>query len=318
MNFQTLEQVFSSDYYLNTALNRTRNIQSKSSRNKTKEQNKAILEREKLKSIKDTLSKKLSKVVKDFPSFDGMPEFYNELSKTNFNIDEAKKSLSNIRWTSNKINELHRMYDEKIRRDNEKTLYFKKEFIGRVSSLMKKIDSDLSKLEGIRRKLLSFPDIKENMFTVCLAGFPNVGKSTLLSKITTANPKIANYAFTTKTLNLGYYKYRFEKIQVIDSPGTLARFEKMNDIEKQAYLALKYVANIVVFIYDLTGEYDLEDQDKLLDMIKVTKKPIIYYIGKRDLLDEDKVNEFIKLKKVDFVSNYEDLVLNINKEKKKY
>jgi len=318
MNFQNLEQIFSADYYLNSALNKTKYVTVKTSRRREKEEVKALLEREKLKTIKDLLLKKLNKVVKDFPSLDGLPEFYYELSKTNFDLDETKKSLSNINWTAGKIYELFRVYEQQIRMNNSKVLFLKKQFIGRISSLMKKIDKDLSRLEGVRRQLLTVPDIKENMFTVCLVGFPNVGKSTLLSKITTANPKIAGYAFTTKKLNLGYYKYKFEKIQVIDSPGTLARFEKMNDIEKQAHLAIKYVANVLVFVYDLTGTYPVEDQDKLLDVIKQMRKPIIYYISKQDITEESVMKEFIAEKKQEFITSPEELITLINKQRKKF
>lgn len=318
MNFQTLEQVFSADYYLNNALNKTKYVQVKTSRSRDKEGKKAILEREKLKTIKDILTKKLSKIIKNYPSLDGLPEFYYELSKTEFDVDTTKKALSNINWTSGKIHELFRTYEEKIRKNNSQVLFLKKQFIGRISSLMKKIDKDLSLLEKTRRKLQTFPDIKENTFTVCLVGFPNVGKSTLLSKITTANPKIANYAFTTKTLNLGYYMHRYERVQVIDSPGTLARFEKMNDIERQAYLATKYVANVLVFVYDLTGTYTIEDQDKLLQIVKDMRKPIIYYISKTDITEKQELESFIKQKKLDFITEPEELTKKINEQKKKY
>ena len=47
-------------------------------------------------------------------------------------------------------------------------------------------------------------DIKKFSLDVALFGFPNVGKSTLLSKLTPSKPKIANYSFTTKRINMGY------------------------------------------------------------------------------------------------------------------
>ncbi len=56
---------------------------------------------------------------------------------------------------------------------------------------------------------------------VGLIGFPNVGKSTLLSSVTNANPKIANYHFTTLTPNLGVVKYYDHSFVVADIPGLI-------------------------------------------------------------------------------------------------
>jgi nucleolar GTP-binding protein len=130
--------------------------------------------------------------------------------------------------------------------------------------------------------------VKTDTYTVCISGFPNVGKSTLLSKMTTASPEIGSYAFTTKSLNIGYFDARFEKVQVIDSPGTLARFEKMNNIERQAFLAIKYVADIVVFVFDLTEPYPLEDQLRLYEGVVDAGKFVIVYFSKSDIISKDK------------------------------
>jgi nucleolar GTP-binding protein len=83
---------------------------------------------------------------------------------------------------------------------------------------------------------------------VAIAGFPNVGKSTLLNRLTGATAETNAYAFTTKSLNMGAIEYRHNTIQFIDTPGTLARPEKMNDIERQAYLAMKYAAHLIIYV----------------------------------------------------------------------
>jgi nucleolar GTP-binding protein len=140
--------------------------------------------------------------------------------------------------------------------------------------------------------MADFPVIKTDLFSVCIAGFPNVGKTTLLSKLTVSKPDIQAYAFTTKQLNLGYAEMQGQKIQFIDTPGTLARPEKMNNIEKQAYLAIKYVADLVLYIFDITEPYPLEDQKKLLENLKEFRKPIILYLSKTDILEQDLINKF--------------------------
>ena len=125
-----------------------------------------------------------------------------------------------------------------------------------------------------------------------LAGRPNVGKSTLLSKLTQAKPAIANYEFTTRRLNLGYAKIGHYKIQFIDTPGTLARFEKMNEIEKQAHLALKYLADLIVLVIDPTGK--LQEQRRLLDQLKSLDKEMISYLSKTDIAKREAIETAAK------------------------
>src|SRR3989339_56236 len=130
-----------------------------------------------------------------------------------------------------------------------------------------------------------FPAIKTDLYTVAITGFPNIGKSTLLSRITPAKPEIKAYAFTTKGLNLGYAKIGIHKIQYIDTPGVLAR-DRVNAIEEQAHLVLKYVANLIVYVIDLTEPYPLKIQEKLLKELKDHDKPIIVYLSKTDIIDK--------------------------------
>ena len=76
------------------------------------------------------------------------------------------------------------------------------------------------------------PTVDFDAFTVVIAGFPNVGKSTVLRRLTGAKPKVAEYPFTTKGIQIGYLETKWNKIQVIDTPGLLDRpIDQMNNIE---------------------------------------------------------------------------------------
>jgi GTPase len=127
---------------------------------------------------------------------------------------------------------------------------------------------------------------------VGLVGFPNAGKSTLLSVITAAKPKIANYEFTTLKPNLGIVEYRdFKTFVVADIPGIIEgaaegkglghRF--LRHIERNSTLLFLIPADAK----DIKKQYDI-----LLDELKrynpeLMDKDRLIAISKSDLLDDE-------------------------------
>lgn len=300
MNFQDLKHVETADFYLDVAIKRTKKkideLREGSLRGANIQRSK-FLELSKLESIESELNSLLSNVVQSFPSFDNLPEFYRQLLDLTLDVGYLKQSLASIQWCLRKIREFLRFYKQKIKYSTEidKINVFRRQYYGRVASALKQINKHLNYLEFSRKTMLDYPTIKTSMTTIAIAGFPNVGKSTLLAKLTTAKPKIAHYAFTTKGINIGYSEINNNKIQFLDTPGTLNRFEKMNNVEKVAIIAIKYASEAIIYVFDLTeSSYSIDDQIKLLEHLKKTKKPILIYLSKTDILDENKVNEFKK------------------------
>ncbi|MCL4159417.1 UNVERIFIED_CONTAM: hypothetical protein GTU68_006353, partial [Idotea baltica] len=127
---------------------------------------------------------------------------------------------------------------------------------------------------------------------VGLVGFPNAGKSTLLSVVSAAKPKIANYAFTTLVPNLGIVAYRGTKSFVMaDIPGIIEHASEgkgiglrfLRHIERNAVLLFMISADAD----DINKEYQIllnelkEFNPELLD------KPRLLGISKCDLVDDD-------------------------------
>ena len=298
MNFQDLVKIENADKYIDLAFRKAQDAAEK-----TREKifphrfakSKAI-ELDKVKAVDKSLQKHLKHILTSFPTFDHLPPFYQELTKLSLDYAKMKKSLGGVNWAWKKISSFGILYKGKLNscQDMEFINKFRKEYLGRVSSCVKQIDPELKVLEEARKIMKGFPAVKTGVFTACICGFPNVGKSTLLAKLTPAKPEIKQYAFTTKTLNLGYIQTPTKKIQVIDTPGTLARFAKMNPIEQHAYLAVKHCADLIVYIYDLSEPYPLEQQHKLLEQLKQWNKPILIYLSKTDILDKKSVDLFRK------------------------
>ena len=291
MNFQSLAKVEKSEWYIDLAFrNATKKATDIKSQMRRTHYTIKRAELAKISEIRRTIKRHFDMILKSFPSIDSMTEFYQELVRATLDYAELKKSLGAVNWAQKKTEHFSDIYHNKIRRcaDFRKMTAYSREYYGRISSVVKQIKKPLEYLEHSRRTMKDFPSIKEKLFTVAIAGFPNVGKTTLLSKLTTSKPEIAAYPFTTKKLNIGYADIKNHKVQFIDTPGTLNRFDKMNWIEKQAHLAMKYCADLIVFVFDASPQgCDKEKQVQLLNKIKKTAKELLVYISKTDLPGHD-------------------------------
>jgi nucleolar GTP-binding protein len=238
--------------------------------------------------ISSNLSKPLERIVKEFPSFDNLSEFYKEMLKIEVGIVELKKALATLSWTQVKVREFSKLYSRKISTSNDvrQMQLLKNQYIGRVSSLFKRNKEIFIYLDECRAALEKFPAVKDGLYTVAISGFPNVGKSTLLSKITTSKPKISDYAFTTRSLLTGYDSTTPHKIQFIDTPGTLNRADAENHIERMSYCAIKYACDLIVFTFD-PAQYPYDIQVRLLRRLEEYGKDIVMYISKSDLYEKE-------------------------------
>ena len=299
MNFQRVITINDADFYLDSAFkqaNKRADIVRDLKIRKTKlgrtDKSKTV-EIEKLNQINKTLSKFLQKILEGYPSINSLPDFYRDLLILHLDYVALKKSLGSVLWAKTQIQTITKKQLSKIKRatsianiNQERRAYY-----GRVCSVMKQIDKHLAYLEGSRRVMKAFPDVKEGIITISICGLPNVGKSTLLKRITNANPEIKEYPFTTKGLNMGSIKTVTREFQVIDTPGTLDRpSSKTNIIEKQAYLVLKHVTNVILFMFDPseTCGYSIEEQYNVFSgiianpIVKSKSIPIYVILNKSD------------------------------------
>lgn len=137
-----------------------------------------------------------------------------------------------------------------------------------------------------------------------LVGTPNAGKSSLLARLTRANPKIASYPFTTLTPNLGVCYLDYERSFIIaDIPGII------EGASEGAGLGLTFLRHIertgaLVFVIDITDEDINETYFKLRKELKLyskelIKKKSIIILNKTDMLEKKEIEEKIKsVKKV--------------------
>jgi hypothetical protein len=122
--------------------------------------------------------------------------------------------------------------------DKAAVLKARKMYKARVVDLLNDLAPELDKLREVVLFLRRLPSLDPSLFTVVVAGAPNVGKSSFVRCVSTAKPEVAEYPFTTKQIHLGHIILRGDKIQVVDTPGLLDRpLSERNAIERQAVLA---------------------------------------------------------------------------------
>ena len=244
----------------------------------------------------DIITSTFNGIVVGTPIIEELPEFYQDYIDIVVGVDQYKHSLGAVFWALGVIKQIQSQYTSRIRKsDSLSAIPIRKEAYGRIVSIVKRIEDELDFLDFCKRELKNMPNINFDAIRVVIAGFPNVGKSTLLNNITDASPKVANYPFTTQGLQIGNYELGYKKYQIIDTPGLLDRsINDMNEIELNAIAALEHLGNIIIYIFDPseTSGFLMENQYLLYAEIKkVLETQMICLFNKTDLLEDDSVIE---------------------------
>lgn len=295
--FKKIPIVLDAEQLLERAFKKTKKIQIHD-RNKFYKDKKTIIA--KTNTFTTNIIDTLEKYVKNFPSINNLPMFYQELIDIKIDKDKLKKSLGAVDWARKTCNMIYTKQAKSL--NKSKNIEFLKqkqqEIFGRISSVVKQVNNELVQLAEAQNLMKNFPEILD-IPTIVIAGYPNVGKSSLLRCLSSAKPKIAQYPFTTKEIHVGHIEKKEKHItkclQMIDTPGLLDRpLSKRNNIEKQAIAALTYLADIIVFILDTseTSGYSLKDQENLLLQIKklFNDIPVIVVENKSDITKTKSAN----------------------------
>ncbi len=147
---------------------------------------------------------------------------------------------------------------------------------------------------------------KQGNATIALIGFASVGKSTLLKKLTNAEPKIAEYPYSTAHPQIGMMEYNHAKIQIIDLPGII---KERHSIEKiREILSFARIADLILLVFDPSNARDKQKIENILydlnfrlnkakPSITIEKKPsggLIINKNSNCKLSDDQIKSILK------------------------
>jgi len=140
-----------------------------------------------------------------------------------------------------------------------------------------------------------------------IVGMPNSGKSSLLSVLTSAKPKIANYPFTTINPNLGVANYNNKEVTLADIPGLIEGAHEGVGLGDKFLRHIERCKNILHLI-DITNKNVLESYYKVRKELskysnKLIKKREIIVFNKIDMISEEEINEKINAFKKELKKN---------------
>ncbi len=238
----------------------------------------------------NVLSDNLEHVVTAWPDIESLDPFYRDLADAVGGVDALRKQLNEVGWAGRKAGEIRREYEGRFA-DPETARKLRKQAFARMADVVEEVDDDLAAIAEARQELRALPEINPDEPTIVVAGYPNVGKSTFVNRVTRADNETDSYPFTTTQIHVGHLERERIRYQLVDTPGLLDRpAADRNAIESQAVSALTHAADAVLVFLDPTGEcgYPLSVQwDLRADIAARFDVPVLTVATMRDKLDAD-------------------------------
>ncbi|KAE8230609.1 hypothetical protein A4X09_0g5966 [Tilletia walkeri] len=245
----------------------------------------------KIQKAKENFTEKLDAILSEFPILDNLHPFTSSLMNVLYDKNHYKLALGQLSTCRHLIDNVAKDYVRLVKFGD--SLYrckqLKRAALGRMATLIKRQKDPLAYLEQVRQHISRLPQIDPSTRTLLICGYPNVGKSSFINKLTRADVDVQPYAFTTKSLFVGHMDYKYLRWQVVDTPGILDHpLEEMNTIEMQSITALAHLRSAILYFMDLSEQcgYTIEAQVQLFNSIKplFANKPTFLVINKIDVV----------------------------------
>jgi nucleolar GTP-binding protein len=198
----------------------------------------------------------------------GTSDLQRQLLDERFGPGRLGRSIRRLKRAEERIRGLSRELQSELRRRTTRDEFARtvRTEYGRLASFVREVDPDLATLAEMTRFLRDRPRLDRTLPTIAIAGFPNVGKSSLVARLSTARPKVADYPFTTLALAVGHTDLGFDRLELVDTPGVLGRTGRENPAEAETRAAVRHGVDAVLFLIDPTGTsgHTVAEQESLL------------------------------------------------------
>lgn len=230
-------------------------------------------------------------ILEGFPRLQDIHPFHKDLLNTLYDADHFRIALGTLSTAKRLIETVSRDYVRLLK--YAQSLFqcksLKRAALGRMATICKRLKDPLVYLEQVRQHLGRLPSIDPNTRTLLICGYPNVGKSSFLKSVTRADVDVQPYAFTTKSLFVGHFDYKYLRFQAIDTPGILDHpLEEMNTIEMQSITAIAHLRSAILYFMDLSEQcgYSVAAQMALFTSIKplFANKLVFIVVNKTDVM----------------------------------
>ena len=240
----------------------------------------------------------LESLVKSVPTIDNIHPFYREMLEILVGEATAKAALGRLSRTARIIHEAGKAAHFQLRdaRNPGAAARARRAFFGRTSSIIRKAGDDLTLISTLREKMKDLPTADPSVPTVVFAGYPGVGKSTIVKAVSSAKPEIRSYPFTTREIIIGHVTVGNIRIQMVDTPGLLDRpLAERSKIELLAISALGHLSNVIAFLVDVSeaNGFSIASQKHLYDDVRATfsGSEVLTFFNKIDLANPSQVSE---------------------------
>ena len=263
----------------------------------------------KVKYTAETFAEKFQAILDGFPRLQDIHPFHKDLMNTLYDADHFRIALGTLSTAKRLIETVSRDYVRLLK--YAQSLFqcknLKKAALGRMATICKRLRDPLVYLEQVRQHLGRLPSIDPNTRTLLICGYPNVGKSSFLKSITRADVDVQPYAFTTKSLFVGHFDYKYLRFQAVDTPGILDHpLEEMNTIEMQSITAIAHLRSAVLYFMDLSEQcgYSVEAQINLFSSIRplFANKLVFLVVNKTDVMKPEDLTEDLQKQLSDLVT----------------
>ena len=234
---------------------------------------------------------RLKMILDRTPEIEELPEFYQDYIDITVGVDDFKQALGALNWAYGIITQLEKEYGAKIRKSSsERATGLRKQAYGRISSVVHKIEKDLDFLDFAKQSLRNMPTVDFDAISIVIAGFPNVGKSSLMNVLVGEERAIVtDIAGTTRDSIATLYNKFGHEFMLVDTAGMRKKTKVHEDLEFYSVMrSIRAIEHSDVCILMIDAQTGIESQDMaIFNLIQRNRKGCVVVVNKWDTIEKD-------------------------------